>query len=86
MRDKPTMRGRAALVALLLSCVLPACSDPAGIVNGIADFEAAWSAVDSVYPFMEFKQIDWDDVGAAYRSSAEEADGNAIKSKFIWTK
>ncbi len=78
MNGKRMTRGRAALTALLLGCIVPACSDPTGVVNGIADFEAAWSAVDSVYPFMEFKQIDWDDVGATYRSTAERADGNEI--------
>jgi hypothetical protein len=72
------MRGRAALAALLLGWIVPACSDPVAVVDGAADFEAAWSAIDSVYPFMEFKQIDWDDLGATYRSSAEQADGNEI--------
>lgn len=76
--DKPTMRGRAALAALLLGFIVTACSDPVAVVNGAADFEVAWSAVDSVYPYMEFKQIDWDDVGAAYRPSAEQAAGNEI--------
>ncbi len=82
MNGKRTMHGRAALAALLLGLVGLACSDPAGVADrvptGVADFEAAWSAVDSVYPFLEFKGIDWDVVGAAYRPRIERAIGDEV--------
>lgn len=76
---KRMMRGWVALAALLPGSFGLACSDPAGVANdvsnGLADFETAWSAVDSVYPYLEFKGIDWDDIYAAYRPRAERANG-----------
>lgn len=82
MNRKRTLRAWAAVAALLLGPIGLACSDPAGVAarmpNGIADFEAAWSPVDSVYPYLEFKEIDWDDVYAAYRPRAERATGDGI--------
>ncbi len=71
---RTTMRDRLVVAALLLGSVGLACSDPAGVTNGVADFEVAWSAVDSVYPYFEFKQIDWAAIYTAYRPRAELAD------------
>lgn len=65
-----------ALTALLLVSGGLACSDSTGVAAGAADFEAVWSAVDSVYPFLEFKGIDWDAVHTAYRSRFEAAAGD----------
>jgi hypothetical protein len=77
--NKRTISDVLALPAILLVSTGLACNDPAGVtVNGLAEFEAAWSAVNSVYPFFEFKQIDWDAVHAAYRSRAEEATGGEV--------
>jgi hypothetical protein len=64
-----------AVLALLLAAVATACSDSTGVIDGAADFEFAWSVVDSVYPFMEFKQIDWNGMYDEYRSRAESAAG-----------
>jgi hypothetical protein len=76
MNVRRTLPGWATLAALLLGPVGLGCSDPAGVADsGVADFEAAWSAVDSVYPYIEFKAIDWASVHADYRSLAEEAHG-----------
>ncbi len=79
-KDRRKLSGWMALAALILGSIGSACSDPAGVANGVpnpnADFEAAWSIVDSVYPYLEFKGIDWDEVHAAYRSGAERAHGD----------
>jgi hypothetical protein len=69
------LRGWLAVAALLLGSSGLACSDPSGVaIDGVADFETAWAAVDSVYPFFEYKGIDWAGVYAAYRPLAEQAD------------
>jgi hypothetical protein len=44
----------------------------------VADFEAAWSWVDSVYPVFDEKAIAWDSVHAVYRPLAEAAEGAEI--------
>ncbi len=76
---KLAMRGWLAAAALLLGSLASACSDPSGVViDGVADFETAWAAVDSVYPFFEFKDIDWADVHATYRPRAEQAAGGEV--------
>jgi hypothetical protein len=67
---------------LLLFAALMGCSDM--IVTGpdeshtVADFETAWQAVKSVYPFFQFKQINWDSIHTLYRPRAEAARGDEI--------
>lgn len=53
--------------------VQPASSD-----MHMEDFEAAWNRIDNVYPFLEFKQIDWDSLYTIYRRRVEEAQGDAF--------
>ena len=59
------------------------CSDlivsPPGLNNNIKDFEAAWNAVNSVYPLLEYKKIDWDSIYAVYRPRAEQTRGDEIQ-------
>jgi hypothetical protein len=76
INGRQVIRDWMVLTALLLVSSGLACSDPAGVANGAADFDVAWSAVDSVYPYLEFKSVDWDDVHAAYRSRAEDSNGD----------
>jgi C-terminal processing protease CtpA/Prc len=70
-------------LSLVLVCtVLAGCeglivSAPESNQN-VADFEAAWAWVDSVYPVFDIKQIDWDSVYAEYRPQAERALGDEI--------
>jgi len=44
--------------------------------NNIADFEAAWSITNSVYPYFQFKGIDWDSLHGVYRARAEQSKGD----------
>ena len=76
------IRGWAVPALLILAFGGLACDDPAGVssgtADGVADLESAWSAVDSVYPFFEFKGIDWDKIHSAYLPRAERAAGDDI--------
>jgi hypothetical protein len=82
LNGKSLIRGWAAPALLVLGFGVLACDDPAsaanGSPNGVADLEAAWTAVDSVYPYFEFKGIDWDDVHSAYRPRVEDVAGDEI--------
>ena len=74
---------RAKLASIVLACcALAGCESlivtaPESNQN-VADFEAAWAWVDSVYPVFDIKQIDWEDVHAEYRPRAERALGDEI--------
>ncbi len=46
--------------------------------DNIADFEAAWRTVHDVYPFLQFKRINWDSIHVVYRPRAEAAKGDEI--------
>jgi hypothetical protein len=80
MNEIQTTRGWGAVAILLLGPIGLACSDPAGVADrvptSVADFDAVWSAVDLVYPYLEFKGIDWEDIHADYRPRAERANGD----------
>ncbi|KAA3661347.1 MAG: hypothetical protein DWQ10_04725 [Calditrichaeota bacterium] len=39
------------------------------------DFEAAWNRVNDVYPFFEFKKINWDSIYVDYHPQVETAEG-----------
>ncbi len=76
------VRGTKTFPLLLVFAALMGCSDI--IVTGVdqshnvADFETAWQAVKSVYPFFQFKQIKWDSIHTLYRPRAEAAKGDEI--------
>jgi C-terminal processing protease CtpA/Prc len=42
-------------------------------VKNIECFEAAWKRVKDVYPFLEFKKINWDSIYTVYRPKVENA-------------
>lgn len=67
----------AAFLAVTGACNTLLVSAPAGDQN-VADFEAAWSWVDSVYPVFREKGISWDSVYTVYRPLAEAARGGEI--------
>jgi hypothetical protein len=46
--------------------------------NNIADFEAAWSITNSIYPYFQFKGINWDSLHGVYRTHAEQSKGDEI--------
>ncbi|MDE3058805.1 MAG: hypothetical protein KGJ59_12700 [Bacteroidota bacterium] len=62
--------------------IVAGCSDlavPPSDTNGnIADFEQAWTITDSVYPYFQFKQINWDSIHTVYKPLAENAKGDEI--------
>jgi hypothetical protein len=67
---------------LLLLAALPGCTD--AIVtepknsDDIADFNAAWQIVNSVYPYFTYKRINWDSIKTLYLPRAEAAQGDEI--------
>jgi C-terminal processing protease CtpA/Prc len=68
---------RLAMVACLAGAALAGCADL--VVNNPdhqdepADFEQAWSIVNSVYPYFQFKHINWDSIHTVYAPLAEGA-------------
>jgi hypothetical protein len=61
----------------LVGCENMVVADAEANLN-VADFEAAWAWVDSIYPILDTKQIDWDSVYAEFRPRAEQAQGDEI--------
>jgi len=68
---------------IILITILAACTD--AIVDNlktndnVKDFETAWQAIDSIYPLLEYKQIDWDSIYTVYRARAERSKGDEFK-------
>jgi len=82
------MKGRAGIIVIVGLMVIlagaPACQNlivksPDSDLN-VEDFEAAWSAIDSDYSYLEFKQIDWDSIYTEFRPRAEAARGDEFIS------
>ena len=40
------------------------------------DFETTWSTVNEVYPYLEFKRINWDSLYGVYQTKTEDARGD----------
>jgi len=72
--------GGKKLSMALVCAALAGCEgwivSPAESNRNLADFEAAWAWVDSVYPAMEIKAVDWAGVYAEYRPLVEGALGD----------
>ena len=62
---------------LILSCKDLVVTEPESNLN-IEDFEAAWKRVKDVYPYLQFKKINWDSIYTIYRPRAEKAKGDEI--------
>ena len=77
------MKNISKLLPILIIILIISCSDL--IVrspesnNNIEDFETAWNAVNSVYPLLEYKNIDWDSIYVTYRPLAEQTKGDEIQ-------
>jgi len=57
------------LAALGLMLPLSSCHDePEWADNPSGNFEALWTIMDEHYTFFDYKQVDWDSVGAQYRA------------------
>jgi len=66
------------VLTTLMNCADLIVSPPKSNQN-IDDFEIAWDAVNSVYPLLEYKKIDWDSIYAVYRPRAEQSRGDEIQ-------
>ena len=74
------MRNIIYLLILLIASLQITCTDllvtsPESNLN-VQDFEAAWNRINNVYPYLEFKKIDWDSIYAVYRPRFETARGD----------
>lgn len=49
----------------------------------VKDFNAAWERVNTVYPYLELKKINWDSLYLVYQPRAEQAEGDEIYSVLI---
>ena len=58
-----------------LSCKDIVVTEPESNLN-VEDFEAAWNRINDVYPYLEFKNINWDSIYTVYRPLAENAKGD----------
>jgi hypothetical protein len=63
------------LVTLFISCEGIIVTAPESNQN-VADFEAAWNRINAVYPYLEFKKINWDSIYTVYHPRAENAKGD----------
>ena len=65
------------LLAILMnfSCADSIVNSPTSNLN-VEDFEAAWNRINDVYPYLDFKKINWDSIYAVYRPLAEKAKGD----------
>jgi len=74
------MKLRNAIVLIVLAVVTYSCESllvkPADQDQHIEDFEATWQRINEVYPFLEFKNLDWDSVYMIYGPRFEEAKGD----------
>ena len=65
---------------MLVVAVICGCTDliikPAEVNNNAADFESAWNRVNDLYPFLEFKNIDWESLHTVYKERSEAARGD----------
>ena len=70
------------LILLSSAIILTGCEDmivkPAKLNQNLEDFEAAWERVNSIYPYLEFKNINWDSIYVVYKPRAEQAKGDEI--------
>jgi hypothetical protein len=69
-------------IIIVFSLIALGCSDlivnePTQIDN-VVEFESAWAITNGVYPYFQFKQINWDSLHAVYLPLAEQSKGDEI--------
>jgi len=69
------------IIAIIFSCTDLFVTEPESNQN-IEDFEAAWNRINDVYPYLEFKKINWDSIYTVYRPLVEEARGDEFYPVF----
>ena len=62
-------------ISAMLSCKDIIVTEPESNLN-VQDFEAAWNRINEVYPYLDFKNINWDSIHSVYRPLAENARGD----------
>jgi hypothetical protein len=65
----------ALIISVSLSCKDLIVTEPESNLN-VEDFEAAWNRINDVYPYLDFKNINWDSIHTVYRPLAENAKGD----------
>ena len=60
---------------VLFSCNDLIVTEPDSNLN-VEDFEAAWKRIRDVYPYLEFKKINWDSIHSVYRPLVENVNGD----------
>lgn len=63
------------IISTLFSCKDLIVTEPETNMN-VQDFEAAWKRIKDVYPYLEFKKINWDSIYTVYLPRAEAAQGD----------
>ena len=65
---------------ILLGAILTGCESlivpPATENQHMEDFDAAWTRIKEVYPFLDFKKINWDSIYTVYLPRFEAAKGD----------
>ncbi len=74
------MKKTLIILSVIYLISLPSCKDiivtePESNLN-VEDFEAAWKRIREVYPYLEFKHINWDSIHTIYRPRAAAAKGD----------
>jgi len=69
-------------ITVLSTCTDAIVGNPEANDN-VKDFETAWHVINSIYPLLEYKQIDWDSIYTVYRSRAEQSEGDEFKGLIV---
>ena len=74
------MRKVNRLAIVFAAAIALSCTDiivtPSNSNKNVEDFEAAWNRINDIYPYLEFKKINWDSIHTIYRPLAEKARGD----------
>ena len=75
------------LLFISSAILLIGCGDmivkPADSNLNVEDFNSAWERVNTIYPYLELKKINWDSVYLVYKPRAEQANGDEIYTVLI---
>jgi hypothetical protein len=68
------------IIYFVLTILIFSCADmivkPPDTNKNMEDFEALWNRVNDVYPFLDFKKIDWDSIYTIYLPRVKAARGD----------
>jgi len=69
------------IILSLLSCKDIIVTEPESNLN-VEDFEAAWNRINNVYPYLDFKKINWDSIHTVYRDRIDNVKGDEFFKVF----